>query len=200
MHSPASSPPEPTSLTDRLKAATRDAHVALETRLDVMKPDLRLSQYVEQLGRWYGFCHTWETAGAAAFPSRAAAFFDVRRKIPLLRRDLLTCGLSAARIERLPVTARAAFRFYNPSTALGILYVIEGSTLGGAYIAKHIGDQLGLTRENGLSYYTSYGEARGAKWAETRRFINQPPFSICEQRVIRGAIDAFNYIGDWLQR
>lgn len=48
--------------------------------------------------------------------------------------------------------------------ALGILYVIEGSTLGGRFIFKNIEKSLGYTADAGASYFAGYGNTTGSMW------------------------------------
>ena len=49
-------------------------------------------------------------------------------------------------------------------TALGAMYVLEGSTLGGRYITKAVRAKLGLTPGDGCSYFASYGDRVGLMW------------------------------------
>ena len=189
---------ETTSLTQRLRTATHDAHVRLEQSLDIMRPDLTMSQYVQQLGRWLGFCRTWEAAGESVFKSKLRPFFRARRKTPLIVKDLLACGVPAVAIAKLPAFSSHTLDFANPSSAFGTLYVIEGSTLGGAYIAKHVEARLALTTQSGLSFFMSYGALRGKHWADTKQLLNHPTFPINRERMIQSAVATFEHLGEWL--
>lgn len=81
--------------------------------------------------------------------------------------------------------------------ALGILYVIEGSTLGGKVIYKHLQKTLGLNEESGAAYFYGYGDHTGELW---KNFLFQ--LSEYEQlnqngdRIIAGANFAFQSIHD----
>jgi heme oxygenase len=55
----------------------------------------------------------------------------------------------------------------TPEDVLGIVYVLEGSTLGGAYLLKQLA-LLGITASQGGSYLASYGSNRGKMW---QRFL-----------------------------
>jgi heme oxygenase len=48
----------------------------------------------------------------------------------------------------------------------GVLYVIEGSTLGGQIIVRHLERNLGLTRESGARFFHGYGADTEAHWQE----------------------------------
>jgi len=42
--------------------------------------------------------------------------------------------------------------------AFGVLYVLEGSTLGGRHIALALEKRLGLTAGNGAMFFNAYGD------------------------------------------
>jgi heme oxygenase len=48
--------------------------------------------------------------------------------------------------------------------ALGLLYVLEGATLGGQLLRRRLGPALGLTEERGLAFFTAYGAEVGPMW------------------------------------
>lgn len=81
--------------------------------------------------------------------------------------------------------------------ALGILYVIEGSTLGGKVIYKHIQKTLGLNEKSGAAYFYGYGEKTGELW---KNFLFQlTEYEQLNQngdRIIAGANFAFQSIHD----
>ena len=52
------------------------------------------------------------------------------------------------------------------AAAFGAMYVVEGSTLGGAMIARHAEWTLGLNADTGCAYFSSYGRDVGRMWNE----------------------------------
>lgn len=65
----------------------------------------------------------------------------------------------------------------RPEHVLGIAYVIEGSTLGGARLLQ-LAAVWGITPERGGSFLASYGSARGRMWnafVATLERWNKPP-------------------------
>ena len=44
------------------------------------------------------------------------------------------------------------------------MYVVEGSTLGGQYIAKHVERRFGFRGGSGNAYFRGYGERTGSMW------------------------------------
>ena len=61
----------------------------------------------------------------------------------------------------LPTIADQAYLPSIPGTAeaIGALYVMEGSTLGGQIIKKMIAKQLGTAEDHATSFFNGYGEA-----------------------------------------
>lgn len=57
--------------------------------------------------------------------------------------------------------------------AWGLLYVLEGSTLGGQVIAAHLGNPLSLTSGAGMAFFTGYGSRTGSMWKEFLRALQQ---------------------------
>ena len=49
---------------------------------------------------------------------------------------------------------------------LGAMYVIEGSTLGGQLIGRHVERVLGLTAGQGNAYFRGHNERTGQLWKE----------------------------------
>jgi heme oxygenase len=50
------------------------------------------------------------------------------------------------------------------AAGFGCLYVLEGSTLGGQVILRHVGSSLGLDASRGASFFASYGRRVGSMW------------------------------------
>ncbi|MGC4030749.1 MAG: biliverdin-producing heme oxygenase [Tepidisphaeraceae bacterium] len=85
----------------------------------------------------------------------------------------------------------------NAGGALGVLYVIEGSTLGGQHVAKTVHARLGLTPENGIAYFSSYGANVGVRWRETKTVLNAWSQTDSDQ-VVTSANAAFEALTRWL--
>jgi len=95
------------------------------------------------------------TGAEAALPDACR-----RRRLPLIERDLGALGL--------PLPAPAPFAPPEGTPALlGLFYVTEGSTLGGALLAREAA-ALGFGPGRGASFLDPYGPERGLLW---RRFV-----------------------------
>ncbi|SHI58626.1 Heme oxygenase [Roseomonas rosea] len=177
------------SLRDRLRAETRADHDRLEGGLALADPGLTLGRYRAVLSRFFGFWAGWEPRVAAELSDDA--FLSPRRRLHLLRGDLRALGVVP---ETLPTCPPPALRGHGE--AMGSLYVMEGSTLGGRVILKGL-EGLGLPAAGGHSYFNGYGEATGAMW---RGFLERLEAEPDAAAVLRGAKATFAALADWMLR
>lgn len=136
----------------RLRAATRHAHRQLEERTAILD---RVRSRAGRAEVVRGFYRLHAEAEAAAEPWLAAIpglDFEGRRRTARLANDLRALGSAT------PSVARDALRIDHEAGALGLLYVLEGSSLGGQVIRRQVGD---LT---GLSFLDPYGARTGERW------------------------------------
>jgi heme oxygenase len=141
-------------------------HQSVERTLDLLEPDLDRERLAVVLTRMHGF---WRAAEAGLdgwadrFPADAGSVsWSVRRRAGLFAADLDTLGAAPADAE--PVLAPVD----DTDDALGRLYVLEGSTLGGRFIDRHLS---GLPSLSGvrLRAFSPYGAQTGAMWHAFRR-------------------------------
>jgi heme oxygenase (biliverdin-IX-beta and delta-forming) len=147
----------------KLKEATRDQHENLENTVDVMGEVFSLENYRLLLTKFYRFYAAIEPKVAENDLDGAGFDFDARRKTPLLEKDLDALGI--------PEEVRAGVPLWNglPDVsslprAFGSIYVMEGATLGGQVITRHLKQDFGLTPENGAAFFSSYGDQVGPMW------------------------------------
>jgi heme oxygenase len=145
----------------RLRTDTATEHAAVEAALDLLDADLTAVRLAEVLARMHGFWCSAEAgldAWAAAQPAAAAGVqWADRRRAHLFAADLAALGAGpAAQRPQLPAVP-------GTDAALGRLYVLEGSTLGGVFIDRHLA---GLPELAGTSLraFSPYGERTGAMW------------------------------------
>ncbi|CAO4176031.1 Biliverdin-producing heme oxygenase [Methylorubrum populi] len=179
------------SLHARLREATAEAHAALERDLDWEARVATLSGYRDLLGRLRGFHASYEPAIAAALAE--AAFFDPRRRLMALDADLRTLSLDGTALDALPMPARP--RLDGPGAALGALYVLEGSTLGGTVIGRHVACLHGDTVP--LAYYAGRGRATGPLWRSFRQRLDDLP-ETAGQAAFAAGIATFEAMRHWL--
>lgn len=149
-------PVGPASLADRLRDETRDLHEALERDLDWERRMATPEGYARLLTRWWGFHAVFEPMVRASPPF---AGLEGRGRFHLVEADLGRLGLSSAAIRALPRIESLAF-LGNEAAMIGALYVLEGSTLGGQVIARHVERTLGAGVAAGAcAYFQGYGKA-----------------------------------------
>jgi len=90
--------------------------------------------------------------------------FSERLKTPKLEHDLTQLGAIDEAKEAPSWTSLPELD--SLAKAYGSLYVLEGATLGGQIIKRHLKTHLGLDTENGGEFFTGYGENTGRMWKE----------------------------------
>ena len=151
-----------TSLRWRLREATRLHHAKVEQYVTLHETGVSRSQYVMLLKALWGFYHPLEAALSQLDWPRDVAF-ATRCKSSWLFEDLIALGHARPEIQRLPQCSRMP-TFNSAVSGLGVLYVLEGATLGGQVIARRVGPALGINDSEGLRFFSSYGAAVGNMW------------------------------------
>lgn len=150
--------PSPPSLRHALRIGTQSAHAAIERALERKGLFETRSGYARYLRGWYRL-----QAGAEALlegPEVAALLPDwpTRRRARLIAADLACLGSDVPSVPRLPAELPLA-----PAAILGLLYVLEGSTLGSAVLLSRLREKdvapVGATR-----FLEAGGAHRGASW------------------------------------
>ena len=154
------------ALHQHLKLATAAAHSSLECVLAKRGYFDGREQYIQYLQRFLAFQEEAERAlnTAPALTAEAVPDWAQRRRAHLARADLETLGAPERQFPRAPGRLP---QVTSTDQVLGIVYVLEGSTLGGAYLLKQLAP-LGISAAHGGSYLASYGSDRGKMW---QRFL-----------------------------
>ncbi|MGG7660865.1 biliverdin-producing heme oxygenase [Dyadobacter sp. BHUBP1] len=182
----------------RLRQETAESHQKLEGNplsKAILSPFVSVKDYQTYLAALFGVTIACEDQ---IFPIISHVITDLadRYKSRLIIDDLLATGLSEAEIDALPVYR---FEFSTVAEALGIMYVLEGSTLGGKVLYRHIHEVLGLTPENGASYFWGYGPHTGNLWKSFISALTQFVDELDERDgVIGSAKKTFTIIDNWL--
>jgi heme oxygenase len=147
------------NLLQRLKTETALAHRRIEQSFDLEARTSSVNAYRDLLARLYGFHAAWEPRAEAVLAD--PELFRGRRKTGHLIKDLRALGM--ADVGRLALCP-SLIPLRSSAEAIGSMYVVEGSTLGGTIIARHVERGLGLGRSNGCSYFRCYGDDVGPMW------------------------------------
>ena len=179
----------------RLRTGTADEHAAVEQTLDLLDADLTADRLATVLSQMHGFWLAAEAgldAWAAAEPDAADGVrWADRRRAHLFAADLAALGAGpAAERPELPAVP-------DTDAALGRLYVLEGSTLGGVFIDRHLA---GLPQLAGTSLhaFSPYGEQTGAMWHGFRSATRAHVAAGGDAgRVVAAARRTFTALGTW---
>ncbi|MBM6582932.1 biliverdin-producing heme oxygenase [Microvirga sp. BT689] len=179
----------------RLKRETRAAHDRIEAAMDLERRISSRDAYRDLLIRFHGFHKAWEEAAADRAPDRT--FFERRRKTQLLVKDLKALGLKSDEITQLP-QCRPLMPLSAPEAVLGSMYVVEGSTLGGAIIAREVERRLGFVAETGCAYFRSYGRDIAAMWKSFGAVLLEASSPEADDVMVESAQKTFDVMHDWL--
>lgn len=186
------------SILERLRYETWHLHQALENDLPVMRPALQWADYRRLLARFYGFYMPVEEV-LARVPDLGSTLPDwpQRRKIDSLAKDLRALGATPQEIAELPLCVHLP-AISGVEEALGTLYVLEGSTLGGQIIGRHLQATLHIGPDNGASFFRSYRDRVAPMWKTFQEVLrSREPAG--HERMINAAGHTFESIHRWLK-
>lgn len=163
----AASQSSPANVRFRLRAATAEAHRNVEAAMALSERCVDRASYRSLLADLWGFYRPLEARLAAAPMAGLGVDILQRAKTPWLHADLTAMGLCEHDIAELPRTLTLP-SIHCAADAFGVLYVIEGASLGGQIILRQIKANLGLTESSGARFFASYGAEVGEYW---RSFI-----------------------------
>lgn len=191
---------ETETFLENLRNSTSQSHTDLENlpvSLSITNPAVTLKEYTDYLSLMHDVV---KDAEQNIFNKLTTIIpdLDQRTKAGLIEEDLLFAG-----INKTTNTTPLSHSLPNESVAfaLGIMYVIEGSTLGGRFILKNITQALGLDSEKGAKYFAGYGNTTGSHWKNFLNYmVKYQEEHKCENEIIEGANFAFNEINRYFSQ
>ena len=182
-------------LTEQLKEYTEEIHRASEKKMIIALKRIETKEdYVYMLNWLYGFYAPLEEAIRRQLTTDNFPDIIKRSRAEYILWDIQESGLPGpARntCEQLPVIDS----FYS---ALGALYVLEESTLGGRIIAGMVSRQLDCLKC--LSFFNGYGAETGNMWATFKDYLNQPFTPNQQREIIAAAEDTFLAFKNWIDK
>ncbi|MDQ3230869.1 MAG: biliverdin-producing heme oxygenase [Pseudobdellovibrionaceae bacterium] len=186
-------------ILNRLRLETSPHHERLDHHplmVQLMSPQVSRQHYQHIIGKFFGFYQVLEPllARRTMWPDLGIDFSE-RLKTPWILQDLTYLDVPIARLAHAPTPDW----LQDDASALGAFYVLEGSTLGGQVIARHVTDTLHLNPEQGLAFFSSYGAQVGQRWKETRKALMQfSENSGADDVMIQAAKNSFLDLTTWL--
>jgi|HubBroStandDraft_6_1064221.scaffolds.fasta_scaffold104942_2 heme oxygenase len=186
---------QPAGILKRLKASTSQLHERAERRLQIFSSEFDLPAYTRLLTRFYGFWSPLEVElRKVSELSGSSLALDRRLKAHLLEADLRVFGIDPAVVsqcDRIPDVQTF-------SRALGCLYVVEGSTLGAQFIARHLSEKFQIGRYSGGAFFCAYEGEVIQRWSDFRAFLILHANTERDDEILSAARDTFEALDEWL--
>ncbi len=178
-------------LSEYLKQHTAEYHDAAEKLFNsekIFSKTFTLEDYKKIIGTNYlMLLH----AESKIFNSLSGNFseklqLDNRKKLPLIEKDLASLAL-----KQQPVSEE--LEFSSEHEALGAMYVIEGSTLGGNVIAKQLSKTEGFDQIT-FNFFGCYQENTGPMWKNFKEVLDREVTSENYDEVLAGAKKLYTFL------
>jgi heme oxygenase (biliverdin-IX-beta and delta-forming) len=184
-------------LSQQLRLATAKLHHRAEELLDIPALMFDRRSYADTLDRFYGFYFPLEQA-LRQYGGWGELGLSLRQRSHVRRlfRDLIALGRKPSRNHASDVGEMRSFEH-----ALGALYVMEGSTLGGRVILRRLEESEIDVPTGAKSFFSGHGPTTGAMW---RSFVgNLDAFGerhpTAQIAVQRGAQRTFGAVMAWFE-
>lgn len=152
-------------LSTNIKEATKAAHQDLEKKVVLKLKAIRSNaDYADVLKHFYAYFNAVEKAISPYITAELLPDLAERRNSAYLRRDIEELG---ADVDSLPEVRVPEIN--NTVEALGAMYVMEGSIMGGPIIVQMLA-KYGVTK--GVSFFSGYGESTGVMWGKFVSVMN----------------------------
>lgn len=203
---------EPISIGHLLKTSTQGLHREVEGRLSkiLFHRDLSAQVYLQVLMAMQAAYVSMERA-LLTFPESRAAYKNrskqafINNDIAYMKQTLLDLehdiSTRASKTDDLSQNVKPNVELHSTAQAMGLMYVLEGATLGGEHIQARLTRHDWLDTHHGVAFFNSYQEQRMVRWGEfltvlQQYYLRNP--DVCDE-IMQGAELAFEYIHDCLE-
>lgn len=179
-------------LSTKLKESTKELHEIIEKNPHAKKIEersLTLASYITMLEAYYLIHKTLEPQ----LQKYEALDFSKKARLAHLRDDLKELGYLEEDFQKLD-KKELFFSLHSFEEALGVVYVLEGSRMGGMIIAQILEKLLGSTKA--LRYFSGYKEQTVPLFLAFKSSIDV--LECDEQKVIKGAKRCFGFMNEVL--
>jgi heme oxygenase len=191
MHFPVS------TIQQQLRHETQVCHARIHGMVPLLDPRVTPQELRGVLRCFYGFYAPLESRMYAAAQGPLEGEVRARRKTPWLVHDLVAMGDTQDRIAELPWCTDLP-PMASPGQLLGVLYVLEGATLGGQVIAEALRRHIG--KEVSCRFFTSYGDQVPAMWGSFLDVLTKlTTGEEAERCAVASAQATFESLERWLQ-
>ncbi|MEB0048548.1 MULTISPECIES: biliverdin-producing heme oxygenase [unclassified Pseudomonas] len=184
-------------ILSELRTATTQQHQALEKRIPFFTADLDL--YTRLIKAYYGFHRPLENLLSHVAMTVPDLDWLMRSKTPSLEADLYALGLDAAAIDAIPL-CRFALQANSIAQVLGVLYVLEGATLGGQILRNRVYSRLDIDEYKGGRYFAVYGAGTVLMWRGFLACLYEVRDPVERATSVRAAETTFKAFESWLEQ
>lgn len=172
----------------RLKSATHEVHDRLDKRIMAGEPFADRARYARFLCVQYLFHREIDALYENAALIALLPDLGARRRLPLIVQDLRDLGTDLPAASQPPAFARD---YVDLATALGWLYVAEGSNLGAAFLLK-AATGISLDARFGARHLAGHPDGRAQHWRSFTAALDALDLGADDEtRMIAGARAAF---------
>ncbi len=174
-----------------LRDATHHHHVQLNRHLllaGLTQPNYPLSHYQTLLGTYYQLYALLEERINLFLNSHSVGFdYSVRCKLSWLIKDLDFFQIDILALHPLSQTATDFLKIETIGQLVGVLYVVEGSTLGGQMISQVLAKNHNFMHDTGSCFFIGYGENTMTFW---QQFITFSDTLSADNHQCQASVDA----------
>lgn len=182
--------------SEELRLNTRDVHLQLETKLiPIIQRVSTRSKYEFLLKTFFTFYAPLEKRLCAVSGIEQLTSPLQLRKVDSLNRDIIALNSSTENLplcEDLPDCS-------NLSRALGIMYVLEGSVLGGRGIASIISKKVTTEPCLPFAFFLYYGNDPKAMWNKFRDTLDSNE-TLSRASLLSAASETFTKFEAWIDK
>lgn len=184
----------------RLRSKTANSHRLIEQNSAsqlLINEEVTIAQYAHYLKSLYGFVYGFEKMVFPTLMHHPLLQINDRKKSHLIQADLAMLNQTAAQ----PYVSDELFSTHYPTAAaaFGGMYVLEGSTLGGQIINKHLSKVLGAAVAGKTTYLSAYANQTGTMWKSFLQLLCEA--AACnnhEVEIIDSAVNTFSLLNNCL--
>lgn len=181
---------------DVVRMQTDTAHAQLHLHasfVSLFEGRLSLDDYCALMQRFHGFYAPLD---------QAIERVVVRMSVPypyVCRSDILARDLADLGGDTMEPHCTHAALIVSPETLPGVLYVIEGATLGATQIDRAVQKLLGSSEPDGRRFWAWCRAQNKHRWSMANNFMEaQHTSGVAVDDIVRGARDTFETLGAWL--
>ncbi len=160
-----------------------------------MSETLDANLYVSYLTKIHSLIVIWEQQSIHNSPAWLQPALRRRQRRSMIEHDLAWFHTTPTELSTAglpPLDTEAAL--------LGAMYVMEGSTLGGQIISRHVTRVLGLMNGRGDAFFRGHGPNTGPMWTEFCDILRSRIPDAETEMVIHSAQAMFRTFATWMQQ